>query len=52
MVITNPRFTSLGKGIYIFSTSWLLVLEFLNNKSFRLLKNSFPLEIGWIFLAM
>lgn len=45
-MITNPRFISLGKGIYIFLTSWFVVLGFLNNKSFRLLKNSFPLEIG------
>lgn len=50
-MITNPRFASLGKGIYIFLTFWFVVLGFLKNKSFRLLKNSFPLEIGWIFLA-
>ena len=51
-MITNPLFVSLGKGIYMFLTSGFMAEKSFGNKQFRLLKNYFPLEIGWIFLAM
>lgn len=36
----------------MFLTSGFIAIKSFGNKQFRLLKNAFPLEIGWIFLAM